>query len=83
MSLNFDHLATSAENWNEGQEATSGLNDSAARKDCARTRIRREPIAHLTKASSRRCLAIQLCPQKVKNNGIRNQEDLLRSNYAG
>jgi hypothetical protein len=82
VSQNFDHLATSAENWNGGREATSGLNDSAARKDCARTRVRREPIAHLTKASSRRCLAGHLPHQKIKDSGIRNQEDLQRSNYA-
>ena len=77
MSLNFDHLATSAENWNGGREATSGLNDFAARKDCVRTSNRREPIAHLSKASSRRCLVIQSRPKKDRDKGIRRQEDLL------
>ncbi len=82
MSLNSDHLATSAENWNGGREATSGLNDSAARKDCARTRVRREPIAHLTKASSRRCLVVQSHPRKLRDSGISKQEYLV-STYAG
>jgi hypothetical protein len=83
VSLNFDHLATSAENQNGGREATCGLNDFAVRKDCVRTSTRRGPIVHLTKASSRRCLAGHLPYQKIKDSGIRNQEDLPRSNYAG
>lgn len=82
MSLNFDHLATSAENWNGGREATSGLNDFAARKDCVRTSNRREPIAHLSKASSRPCLVIHSCPKTFRDNGVRKQEYLV-SNYAG
>jgi len=82
VNLSFDRLATSAENWSGGREATSGLNDSAARKDCARTRVRREPIAHWTKASSRRCLVIQSRPQKLRDNGISKQEYLV-SNHAG
>ena len=83
VSLNFAHLATSAENWNGGREATSGLNDFAARKDCVRTRTRREPIAHLTKASSRHCLVAHSPHQKIRDSGIRKQENLQRSNYAG
>jgi hypothetical protein len=77
VSLNFDHRATSAENWSGGREATSGLNDSAARKDCVRTSNQREPIAHWTKASNRRCLAIHSRPRKFKDSRIRKQENLL------
>jgi hypothetical protein len=51
-----------------------GLNNSAVRKDCLRTRTRREPIAHWTKASSRPCLVIHLRPQKIRDRGIRKQE---------
>ena len=77
MSLNFDHLATSAENWNGGREATSGLNDSAARKDCVSTRARREPIAHWTKALNRHCPVAHSRPKKDRDKGIRRQENLL------
>lgn len=61
---------------------TSSLIDFTVRKDCVRTRQRREPIAHWTKASSRPCLVIHSRPQKFRDSGIRKQADLL-SNYAG
>ncbi len=81
-SPNFARPATSAGNQTHGREATSSLIDFTARKDYVRTRMRREPIAHWTKASSRRCLVIHSRPQKFRDNGIRKQADLL-SNYAG
>ncbi len=70
---NFVRLAISAENWNGGQEAISDLNDFAVRKECVRTRARREPIAHLTKASNQHCLVIPSRLQQVGNNGIHIQ----------
>ena len=57
----------------QGQGVTSSLIDFTVRKDCVRTRRRREPIAHWTKASSRRCLVIHSRPQKVRDNRIRKQ----------
>jgi hypothetical protein len=66
----------------QGQGVTSSLIDFTVRKDCVRTRQRREPIAHWTKASSRRCLVIHSRPQKFTDSRIRKQADLL-SNYAG
>ena len=60
---------------------TSGLNGSAARKDCAHTRIRREPIAHFTKASSRRCLVAHSPHQKIRDSGIRKLESLLSKEH--
>lgn len=73
VSLNFARLVTSAEDQNEGREATSDLNDCAVRKDCVCTRMRREPIALLTKASSLRCLIVPSLPQKLRDSGIRKQ----------
>ena len=58
-------------------EAICVRTDFTVRKDCVRTRTRREPIAQWTKASSRRCLVIHSRPQKVRDSGIRKQEDLL------
>jgi hypothetical protein len=66
----------------QGRGVTSSLIDFAVRKDCVRTRTRRELIAHWIKASSQRCLVIHSRHQKVRNNGIRKQENLL-SNYSG
>jgi len=65
MSLSFGHPATSAESQNGNREATSGLNDFAARKDCVRTNNRREPIAHLSKALNRHCLMIDSHHRKL------------------
>jgi hypothetical protein len=79
---NFAVLAVSAENQKGGREAICDLIDFAVRKDCVRTRTRREPIAHWTKASSQHCLVIHSRPQKVRDSEIRKQEDLL-SNFAG
>ncbi len=76
-SQSFAHPATSAENQTQGQKTASSPIAFAVRKDCVRTRARREPIAHWSKASSRRCLAVHWCPQKFRNNGIRKQESLL------
>ncbi len=73
VSLNFDRLVTSAEKQSRGKEATCGLNDFAVRKDYVRTRARREPIAHLTKASNQHCLVIPSRLQQVGNNGIHIQ----------
>jgi hypothetical protein len=73
---------TSAGNQKGGREATCGLNDFAVRKDCVRTRTRREPIAHWIKASSRRCPVVHSRVQKFRDGGIRKQADLL-SSYAG
>jgi len=72
-SPNFVRLVTSAESQRRGREAICGLNDFAVRKDCVRTRMRREPIAHWTKASSQCCLVGHSCPQKFKSSGIRKQ----------
>ena len=61
----------------QGRGVTSSLIDFTARKDCVRTRQRREPIAQWTKASSRRCLVIHSRPRKFRDSGIRKQDDLL------
>ena len=79
VSPNFARPATSAGNRMQGRGVTSSLTDFTVRKDCVRTRQRREPIAHWTKASSRRCLVIHSHPQKVRNSGIRKQEVLLNN----
>jgi hypothetical protein len=68
---------TSAENQKDVQEASFVPIDFIAKKDYARIRMRREPIAHWTKASSRHCLDIRSRPQKVKDSRIRKQENLL------
>ena len=76
-SPNFARLVTSAGNQTHGRGAIFVRADFTVRKDCVRTRARREPIAHWTKASSRRCLVIHSRPQKVRDSGIRKQGDLL------
>jgi hypothetical protein len=63
-----------------GQGVTLRLLDLAVRKDCVRTRTRKEPIARWTKASSRRCLVVHSRLRKFRDSVIRKQEDLL-SNY--
>ena len=73
VSPNFVVLAISAGNQRDGQGATCVLIALIARKDCVRTSTRREPIAHWTKPSSRRCLVVQSQPQKVKSGGILNK----------
>jgi hypothetical protein len=72
---------TSAGNQKDAQEASFVLTDTIARRDCARISTQREPIAHWTKASSRRCLVIHARPQKFWTSGIRKPAALL-SNYA-
>jgi hypothetical protein len=57
-SPNFEHLVTSAGNQRDAQAASFVPIDFIARRNCARIRMRREPIAHWTKASSRHCLVI-------------------------
>lgn len=80
-SPNFDPLVTFAGNQKGGREVICDLIDFTARKDCVRTRTRREPIAQWIKASSRPYLVIHSRSQKVRDSGIRKQENPL-SNKA-
>ena len=76
-SPNFVRLATSAENQNGDREAICVRTDLTVRKDRVPTRTRREPIAHWTKASNRRCLVVHSRLQTFRDSGFRKQEDLL------
>src|SRR6185503_2064686 len=76
LSQKLAHRVTSAENQKESREAICGLNDFTARKDYVRTRTRREPIAHSTRASSRCCPIVHSRLRIVRGNGIHKQKGM-------